>query len=182
MVKDKEPFFYKIIRVFQLLLNFLLTKLGNGPTKKQRSHFRHILKRYKINIIHTPYQQLLKDNAMKCPSITTLHDVQELHFPQYFSPEQRAQRAVDNAYNVKNADTVIVSYNHVKNDIIKFFKRDEKSIKVVLLNMGKLWFEKYTKSDVLKTINDIKISEEKYLFYPCSNMGTQKPCITLKSN
>jgi glycosyltransferase involved in cell wall biosynthesis len=55
------------------------------------------------------------------PFIVTMHDVQELHFPENFTPAQRATRAVHYWKAMEKAGKVIVSFNHVKEDLIKFF-------------------------------------------------------------
>jgi|GEM_PF-464328 len=55
------------------------------------------------------------------PFIVTMHDVQELHFPENFTPAQRATRAVHYWKAMEKAGKVIVSFDHVKEDLIKFF-------------------------------------------------------------
>lgn len=73
-----------------------------------------------IDLLHVPYQTPpLYDFPYPC--IVTMHDVQELHFPEYFSPEQRAWRAEHYWKSLQCASGVIVSFSHVKQDLIKFF-------------------------------------------------------------
>lgn len=168
LVNEKEPIFYKGIRICQLFLDLICSKIFNNKTVKKRSYFKNILKKYKIDIIHTPYQQLLKDESINCPSISTLHDVQELHYPEYFSPEERAKRAINNHYITKSSDYIIVSYEHIRQDIIKYFQKDPELIGVVLLNMSKLWFEKFQVENVLANVKNIDLKSEKYLFYPAA--------------
>jgi glycosyltransferase involved in cell wall biosynthesis len=64
------------------------------------------------------------------PYIITLHDVQELHFPENFTPAQRAIRAVQYWKALEKACAVIVSFDHVKQDLIKFFRLPEEKIRV----------------------------------------------------
>jgi len=108
--------------------------------------FDEVCDQYKIDIIHCPYQYLPQSGNRK--SICTMHDVQELHFPQYFTPEERALRATNSMLAIKNADAIIVSYKHIKEDIIKFFNPPAAKVHVCLLNMNNLWFDKYKATDV----------------------------------
>ena len=123
-----------------------------------------IIKEYKIDIIHSPIQTIvIKDNVK---NITTLHDVQEIHYPQFFTSTERANRAVNYKKAIDGADAVIVSYDHVKIDIITYFNKPENKIHTVLLDMQDLWYDniKSRNSKVLKKFNLPK----KYLLYPAS--------------
>jgi len=123
-----------------------------------------LIKRNKISIVHCPYQFIPKIKGVKL--ITTMHDVQELHFPEFFSPAERAYRAVNYFDYISRADAVIVSYEHVKNDLIKYFQVPESSVYVALLNMNNLWFNKFSSEDCV----DIKNYNlpEKYLLFPAN--------------
>lgn len=78
---------------------------------------------------HVPYAvpPLLETSA---PYIVTVHDLQELHFPEYFSPAQRAIRAMHRWKTLDQSRQVIVSYDHVKDDLLKFFRLPPEKIQV----------------------------------------------------
>jgi glycosyltransferase involved in cell wall biosynthesis len=59
-----------------------------------------------------------------------MHDVQELHFPEFFTPEERAARAEHYWKSLKYASGVVVSFDHVKQDLIKYFRLTESKIYV----------------------------------------------------
>ena len=120
---------------------------------------------YQIDIIHCPYQFFPSINFLnkKVKRITTMHDVQELHFPEFFTAAQRANRAVNYMKYINDAEIVIVSYNHIKEDIKKYFNKNENQIFVQLLKMDNLWFKKYENNNVQK----IEIFD-KYIFYPAN--------------
>ncbi len=122
-----------------------------------------IIKKYKIDLLHSSYQHL---PVVKIPTLVTMHDLQELHFPDFFSPEIRAKRATEYLYIIRNATRIIVSYKHIKQDIIKYFGTDEKKTEVVLLNMQNLWFEKFnnTKHKLESSI----IFPENFILYPAA--------------
>lgn len=123
-----------------------------------------ILDKYKIDIIHTPYQDLVKTS--RTPGITTMHDVQELHFPEFFSSSERARRAVNYKNSIDNADYIIVSYEHVKNDIVRYFDKSIDKVQVVLLDMQDLWFDRFT-SDDITDLNHYNLPQN-FLLYPAS--------------
>lgn len=75
---------------------------------------------------------------LQIPYIVTVHDVQELHFPSYFSPAQRAIRAMHHWKTLDQASKVIVSYEHVKADLIKFFGLGEDKIHVCPIPFGSI--------------------------------------------
>ena len=91
---------------------------------------RKILSKYKIDLVHSPYQIFPNNNV---PLIFTLHDVQELHFPEYFSPWEREARARNNRIGCEESAGIIVSYAHVKQDVIRYFNVPEKKIHVLFI-------------------------------------------------
>jgi glycosyltransferase involved in cell wall biosynthesis len=116
-----------------------------------------------IVIIHCPYQYIPMVEGVKL--ITTMHDVQELHFPEFFTAEQRAQRAVDYLDFLRRADAVIVSYNHIKKDLVKYFQVNPANIKTILLQMDKLWFYKFSEKDI-EVLSEL--DGTKYMLYPAN--------------
>lgn len=101
---------------------------------------RPILHRYRIETVYCPIQLLPKGTFKK---IITIHDFQELHFPAFFTPSSRKYRAINNEKYISEADMIITSYDHIKNDIVRFFHVAEKSIAVIPHSFTNNWFEKY---------------------------------------
>lgn len=146
------------------IINIIFRVLGLKKRFRKEDIYDVILESHKIDIIHTPFQTLVKKPNVK--SITTLHDVQELHFPEFFTSAQRAYRAVNYKKAIDGADAVVVSYNHVKQDIINYFKKPKDTVYTVLLDMQDLWFDKIVLRD--KTCIDNYQLPEKFLLYPAS--------------
>jgi glycosyltransferase involved in cell wall biosynthesis len=119
---------------------------------------------FSIDIIHCPYQDIPKTEKVKL--ITTLHDVQELHFPEFFSPQERADRALCYMDYLFRADKVIVSYDHVKADLIKYFQISENKIDILLINMNDLWISHFSEDDIID-VKDISNGNE-FLLYPAN--------------
>ncbi len=74
----------------------------------------------KIDLLHVPYQYP-PSFLVPCPYVVTMHDVQELHFPEFFAPQDRALRAERSWRSLEGCSKVVVSYDHVKQDLIKYF-------------------------------------------------------------
>lgn len=151
---------------FHTFLNKMYKRLKIKKRFYREDMYDWLVNNLNIDIIHSPYQVNIKKDGVK--SITTLHDVQELHFPEFFTSAQRAQRAVNYKKSIDEADAVIVSYNHVKNDIIKYFNKHDEKVHTILLDMQKLWFEKIENIDLIKLKEKYDLPSN-FLLYPASS-------------
>lgn len=144
--------------------NLLLRLVQSKKRIEYLDNFSLYCEKLLIQIIHCPYQFIPQTKSAKL--ITTLHDVQELHFPEFFSAEIRAYRGKMYLDYLSRADSVIVSYNHVKNDLIKYFQIPAEKIKTVLLQMSKLWVYKYTEDDLVELPQ--KLETQSFILYPAN--------------
>ncbi len=165
----KEPLFLRVKRKILRGINKILIRTPfkykiNVPYNIETIDY--LIKKLKIDIIHCPYQDI-QTSSWGTPSITTMHDVQELHFPEFFTSKQRAYRAVNYKKAIDGANAVIVSYNHVKEDIIKYFDKPVNQIYTVLLDMKELWISKISNrnSKILDKCN----LPSSFLLYPASS-------------
>jgi glycosyltransferase involved in cell wall biosynthesis len=145
--------------------NKLSKKLLHVEIYNYKDSINKVIKKYKIDVVHCPYQQL--PLTVSVPCIATMHDVQELYFPEYFSPEARANRAVRYMSIIKKADCIIVSYDHVRNDIIKFFQKDSSLVKTILLDMEYLWINNIKPEDI-SDVKSIYNLDDNFIFYPAA--------------
>lgn len=162
--------FFKAINTF-----FNILKMKKGL--KRKDIYDVIIKCYKIDIIHSPLQKIVVKKNIK--NISTMHDVQELYFPEFFTSEQRAYRAVNYKKAIDKADAVIVSYDHIKKDIIKYFDKKESQVYTILLDMEDLWFTNITKRDE-KILNNYDLPKE-FLLYPASTWEHKNHLMLLKA-
>lgn len=95
------------------------------------------LARLDLDLLHFPTQMPLHPE-LPVPYLVTLHDVQELHFPEYFTPAQRTARAVNHSAALAGARKVIVSFAHIKRDLIKYFQVPAEKIQVCPLSLENL--------------------------------------------
>ncbi len=153
----------KLVEKSKKYVSKIFGKIGIKINIVEKTYLNKIIDKYNIDIIHCPYQFIPKINGVKL--ISTMHDVQELYFPEFFSADERAYRAVNYLDFIKRSDKIIVSYQHIKNDLVKFFGVKQNLISILLLKMDNLWYSKFNNNDI-KTL-DIKF--DKYIFYPANS-------------
>lgn len=159
--KAKTP---RIVRAFAKRYNHRVLNKYKRAGYEPVSFLDLLIKRLQINVIHCPFQHLYAiDNI---PAITTMHDVQELHFPDFFSSAERAYRAVNYKHAIDNANAVIVSYEHVKSDIIRFFEKPSDMVHVCQIHMKDMWFDTFNQQDVLN-LGDYNLPQ-KFILYPAA--------------
>jgi glycosyltransferase involved in cell wall biosynthesis len=155
--------YYSTVVLKKVLNNFFKLKLSYGIPPDA---VNKLIKRHKIDIFHCPYQYIPVADHVKL--ICTMHDVQELYFPEFFTAAVRASRAADYYDYIRRADAVVVSYDHVKQDIIKFFDKDPNDVCVALMKMDNLWFSKFTGAEDHNNRAAVEDAPGKYLFYPAN--------------
>jgi glycosyltransferase involved in cell wall biosynthesis len=153
----------RINRVIKLFF-FILNRIGIKITFDPLTPLDRICKKYKIDLLHSPVQSIPR---VKIPCIVTLHDVQELYFPEFFSSTQRMNRAKGYKESIDNASAVIVSYEHIRQDIIKFFDKPANEVHVILMEMRNLWFDQFLKKQDLVDISSY-IGNTSYILYPAA--------------
>ena len=141
--------------------NELLLKSELTTKSKVLSHDEQLCNRYKIDVVYCPYQYM-PDTTRK--TIATLHDVQELHFPEFFTPAERLERAFIYKNIAEKSSLIVVSYEHVKQDLITYFQRTNDDVLVCLLDMQNLWFDKFSSESQI-SLESYKLPEH-FVFYP----------------
>ncbi len=128
--------------------------------------YQKIVDSSKVDILHVPIQHspIYKINT---PIIITMHDIQEYHFPEYFSLIERLRRVIKNHMSIFDSDHIVVSFLHVKNDIIKYFNIEEKKVSICPPPFAEDWFlkEKGTEWTGIQSKYDLK---NKYVLYPAA--------------
>ena len=128
--------------------------------------YANIINQSNIELLHVPlqYSPIYKTSV---PVITTMHDVQEFHFPEFFSASERLHRAINNLKAVTESDHIIVSFEHIKKDLIKYYSVDDKKVTVCSPPFADNWFSTKRETDWKTLENKYGISK-KYLLYPAS--------------
>ena len=96
-----------------------------------------------------------------------MHDVQEFHFPEFFSATERLHRSINNLKSVSESDHIIVSFDHIKNDLMKYYSINSEKISVCPPPFADNWFATKNETD-WKTLESKYSISKKYLLYPAA--------------
>jgi glycosyltransferase involved in cell wall biosynthesis len=116
-----------------------------------------------INVLHFP-GPIFPIYGWKIPTVLSFHDVQHEHFPEFFSLEILKYRRYHYRRSAKESSHIVVTFDHVKDDIIKFYKIDPN--KITITSIG------YPQSEDRQIISNPDITLAKYripnkfLLYP----------------
>jgi glycosyltransferase involved in cell wall biosynthesis len=128
--------------------------------------YRKYVTRSQIDLLHVPFQYSPIYNA-DIPVIITMHDIQEYHYPEYFTTSQKLHRKINNINAINDSEHIIVSFDHIKNDLLKYFDFKESKISVCPPPFAEDWFlsDKFTPEEILN--NKYELSS-KFLLYPAA--------------
>lgn len=155
--KHKENFFTKVITILQLLF---FIRIPLFFTKNEKDIF------VDINIWLSPIIFTYPHYFLNKPYIFTLHDMQERHYPDFFSRKERFFRWLNNRALTHSAKKIICESNFVKNDIEKYENIASDKIAVIsappLMELSKFSYNPNW-SDLIKAKYSLP---DKYLYYP----------------
>jgi glycosyltransferase involved in cell wall biosynthesis len=126
------------IKTTSLLARAQRRFLGNGPSRPRRL-LRHntnetvpnsesFFKTLNCDVVHFPHQRF---QLTGLPSIYNPHDLQHLHFPEFFDPADLAQRDMVYRSGCRLADTVAVSSRWVKEDVVEHYQLEPAKIQII---------------------------------------------------
>ena len=146
--------FYKICNLCDIVSEIFPIRRLENILKKVTcwiSPYRRIFERAGIDIIHVP-SQTAPVYGIKCPVVITMHDMQELHYPEFFTAQERVFRAVHYKRSIEQSDLVVVSVEQIKNDVLKYFKVPSSKVHVCPLPFAEEWFQdsRWTKAEELR--------------------------------
>lgn len=123
-----------------------------------------IIKEQSIQVIHTPRQEHF-NLTLVIPMINTLHDLQQFHFPEFFTKNELKYREEFYKKSAEFSERVIVSYSHVRDDIVKYYKIPYYKIDVCPFGYDEQdYFKDYKNYNVNETLARYGING-KYIFY-----------------
>lgn len=139
---------------------------------KEHKNFREVLlapstsfldtvRSEKIDVVHTPIQYF-PNLTFSVPMISTPHDLQHFHYPEFFTADVIKFRDSFYKHSAEFADRVIVSFQHVKDDIIKLYGIPAEKIDVCPL--GSIIPNPTVESAFMEIKKKYRIPE-RYLFY-----------------
>lgn len=139
-------------------------------------HFNKLLVKKGIKYCFMPVycKPLRKCNKIKY--VTTIHDLQHLHFPEYFSLKRRAWMKLCWSRTVKTSEVVVAISEWVKNDILKNFGRKDTDVRVVLNPI----VTDQTKTPFDELQKKYNVGEDEFMFTLCSMLKHKNVMTALK--
>ena len=90
--------------------------------------FDDLMREHQISLVHFPYQETF---STKLPYLYQPHDLQHVHYPEYFSHAQLSHRNTRWKDAALNSSAITVAADHVANDLVKHWNIDSEKIHVL---------------------------------------------------
>lgn len=140
----------------------------------QNLHEWKIFKQYRVDLCFFPVYEMpvFKFNRLK--TITTIHDIQAYHFPEYFPKMENIWYRIGWRATIKNSDKVVAISDFTKKDLQEHFPRANNLIRIhnpIVLNDNQ-------KENFDKIKNKYAIEKNGYYYTVCS-LHKHKNLITL---
>jgi glycosyltransferase involved in cell wall biosynthesis len=169
IVKLRMVVWFGFYLIVQLVQNLFVAKRFFDRLKNSISvinPYKKILRPEDFDLLHVPiqYSPIYK---ISVPIIITMHDLQEYHFPNYFSLRERLHRRINNKIAVQDSEHIIVSFEHVKNDIVKYFKTAPEKVSVCPPPFSDNWFLSKKEASWDQTQKKYSI-KKKFILYPAA--------------
>ncbi|MBU3108874.1 glycosyltransferase family 4 protein [Clostridium gasigenes] len=133
-----------------------------------------VMEKNKIDVLFTPLYSKPLFSSRKLKNIIVIHDLQALHYPQYFGKVKLLWLKFAWKFNAKTSDRIVAISNFVKNDICDSLNIDKNKV-TTIYNPIKVTENK-------ADFNTIKLKygiEEGKYFYTVSSMAPHKNLKTL---
>lgn len=126
--------------------------------------FNFIIRRENVEVIHRPVQEF--DNVtLSVPMINSLHDLQQFHYPDFFEKSVLDYRETYYRGAAEFSERIIVSYQHVKEDIVKYYGIHPGKIDVCPVGLIE---PKPINLEHASTVKQKYGLPDRYLFYPAA--------------
>jgi glycosyltransferase involved in cell wall biosynthesis len=163
-------FIYFLLLTFSILLGKIINAKKLIETLVHFSNkinpYTKVLSELNISVFHVPVQYS-PVYGIKVPVIITMHDLQEFHYPEFFSIKEKINRKINNQIAIIYSDHIIVSFKHVKDDILKFFKVSEDKVSICPPPFSESWFLSRNESSWAELSKKFEL-KKRYLIYPAA--------------
>jgi glycosyltransferase involved in cell wall biosynthesis len=174
--ENQKQNFQKYSNVF-IIREFKITGITKQIFIQNILKFKLDLKQNDVIVFTYGYASIWK----QCKSILIAHDLQHLHYPQYFDLARRIQRGLLVPISIRVSDVVIAISKFTKNDILMNFKTKESKIRVIYndCNFNKFYINNNddTPGNLMAFIN----GEKRYLLSVASPAPHKNTITLIKS-
>lgn len=115
------------------------------------------------DVIHFPDPEY---TYCRLPTVYNPHDLQHLHYPQFFAPETIERRKVIYPAACRAAEIVVVGSQFVKQDLIEKFGVEADKIQVIPWSPPEIADEKITATDVADVLEKYECPPHPFMLFP----------------
>jgi len=115
------------------------------------------------DVIHFPYQDFV---YCRVPTVYNPHDLQHLHYPEFFAPEEIERREIVYPAACRAANTVVVASQFVKQDVMQRYGISADKIQVIPWSPPETASNEYTEKDVRSLFEKYGCPPHPFILYP----------------
>ncbi|MGI8670746.1 MAG: glycosyltransferase family 4 protein [Aridibacter sp.] len=115
------------------------------------------------DVIHFPYPEY---TYCHLPTIYNPHDLQHLHYPEFFMPEVIHKREILYPAACLAAEIVVAGSQFIKQDLIEKFGVEADKIQVIPWSPPKITAEKFTEKDVAAVFEKYECPPRPFILFP----------------
>lgn len=115
------------------------------------------------DVIHFPYQDFVN---CRMPAIYNPHDLQHLHYPQFFTPEEIKRREITYPAACRAAQTVVAASQFVKQDITEKYNVGADKIQVISWSPPEIAVNDFTEEKAGFLLKKYDCPPHPFILYP----------------
>lgn len=90
---------------------------------------RPMIYKFKLDVLHFP-TQVMPHFAWSLPTLISLHDLQHIHLPEFFSKKRIEEREFFYRLSASACSQIMVTFDHVKKDLVRHFNISSEKLSV----------------------------------------------------
>jgi glycosyltransferase involved in cell wall biosynthesis len=115
------------------------------------------------DVIHFPYQDYV---YCRVPTVYNPHDLQHLHYPDFFSPGEIERREIIYPAACRAAETVVVASEFVKRDVVRNYGLAEDKVRVIHWSPPETNLEKLAEDETQLLSGKYELPAMPFALYP----------------
>ena len=117
----------------------------------------------KCDVIHFPYQDFVH---CRVPIVYNPHDLQHLHYPEFFAPAEIERREIVYPAACRAARIVVVASRFVKQDVVQRYGTAADKIQVIPWSPPETVLDEFTEKDVSSLFEKYECPPGSFVLYP----------------
>ncbi|MDQ3132757.1 MAG: glycosyltransferase family 4 protein [Acidobacteriota bacterium] len=115
------------------------------------------------DVIHFPYQDYV---YCRVPTVYNPHDLQHLHYPEFFAPEEIQRREIVYPAACRAAHTVVVASQFIKQDVMQKYGTKAEKIQVIPWSPPETALDEFTEQDADALFEKYECPPRPFILYP----------------